>query len=85
MGQYVMRSLNAEGLLDFGVGRKEQIKQDVGGDEEHQQKVCIGRRENSLLGSWCHDKIALKDIPTSEARCRAIASDVARFEKRKKR
>ena len=43
-----MRSLNAEGLLDFGVGRQEQIEEGVGGDEEYQHKICIQRCENGL-------------------------------------
>lgn len=42
-----MRSLNIEGFLDFSVGCKEQIEQDMEGNEQFQQKVYI-ERENGL-------------------------------------
>lgn len=47
IAQYVMRSLNTEGLLDFGIGCKEHVEQDEEGDGKLQQIVCNGR-ENCL-------------------------------------
>jgi hypothetical protein len=47
MGQYIMRSLNIERLLDFGVRCKKQIEQDEEGNDGGQRRICAGC-ENSV-------------------------------------
>ena len=40
VGYYVVRGLDVEGFLDFGIGCNEEVEEDDGGDYGDEKDIC---------------------------------------------